>query len=257
MDCLEQSVSGRRSLAYLSQFGTNVVHLKNPWVVAFWSFAFPGCGNLMQGRLAKGLVLIAWELVVNTNAKVNLGIMYSLIGQFEKAKQVINTRWLLLYIALYVYAIWDSYRGTVDMNKIYVLAVREDTPVKPFTIQSLDANFLDQRSPWFAAVLSLFSPGLGHLYVHKVITGLFFIAWTIVTMYLSHALQAVHYTVTGHFNQAKSIVDMQWLMYLPSIYGFVLHDVYVAAVEYNKLFEKVQLKFLRDNYQRIHFKMPV
>jgi hypothetical protein len=254
---LTQNSSTRRSRAYVSEFSTTLLHLKNPWNVAFWSFAFPGCGHLMQGRLAKGLLLIIWELIANTNAKVNLGIMYTLNGQFDKAKQVINTRWVLLYLALYVFAMWDSYRGTVDLNKLYILADREDVPIKAVIIKTLDTNFLDKRSPWLSAVLSVLTPGLGHLYVHKVITGLFFIAWTIMTIYLSHGLQAVHYTLTGYFSQSKSILDMQWLMYLPSIYGFVVYDAYTSTVEYNKLFEKAQSRFLRDNYQRRDFKMPL
>lgn len=183
--------------------------------------------------------------------------MYSLLGQFDLAKQVLNTRWFLLYVALYVYAIWDSYRGSIDLNKQYILADREDGPLTPFVIKTLDTNFLDIRIPWFSAVLSLLSPGLGHLYVHKVITGLFFIAWTILVIYMSQTLPAAHYTLTGDFNSAKCIVDMQWLMYLPSIYGFVLHDSYVAAVEYNKLFKKAQSRFLRDTYQRPDFKKPM
>ena len=121
----------RRSKAYISVFETTLLHLKNPWIVAFWSFAFPGCGNLMQGRVAKGLILICWELIVNTNAKINLSIMYSLLGQFEMAIDVINPRWFLLYVPLYVYAMWDSYRGTVDLNKQYILADREDAQLTP------------------------------------------------------------------------------------------------------------------------------
>lgn len=210
----------------------------------------------MQGRLLKGLILVSWELVVNTNAKVNLSIMYSLQGKFDLAKQVINTRWLLLYIALYVYAMWDGYRGTVELNKHYILADREDAPMPPVTIKPWDINVLNKRNPWLAAVLSVLTPGLGHLYVHKVITGFFFVVWTIIAIYMSHGLQSVYRTFTGDFSEAKSIVDMQWLMYLPSIYGFVIHDAYVSAVEYNKLLEKVQSRFLRDRY-RPEFKMPL
>jgi hypothetical protein len=257
VDFLLNVTTVRRSRAYFSDLETTFLHLKNPWIVAFWSFAFPGCGTLMQGRIAKGLVLICWELIVNTNAKINLSIMYSLLGQFEKAIQVVNTQWFLLYVALYVYAIWDSYRGTVDLNKQYILADREDAPLTPFVIKTFDTNYLDKRSPWLACILSILSPGLGHLYVHKVMTGLFFIVWTIIVIYLSKALPAVHYTFTGDFSQATSTVDMQWLMYLPSIYGFVLHDTYVTAVECNKLFKKEQSKFLRENFQRSDFKKPM
>lgn len=138
MNSLDQNSLARYPRAYLSEFGTTQLHLRNPWVTAFWSFAFPGCGNLAQGRLLKGLILIIWELVVNGNAKVNLSIMYSLQGNFEMAKQEVNLRWFFLYVPLYVYAIWDSYRGTVDINKLYILSDREDAPIKPVAIDQLE-----------------------------------------------------------------------------------------------------------------------
>ncbi|WP_245630065.1 hypothetical protein [Alicyclobacillus acidiphilus] len=250
-------VKVRRLRVSISAMGSNEMHWRNPWISAFWSFAYPGCGHLLQGRILRGLILIVWELVVNGFAKVNLSIMYSLQGNFELAKQVVNLRWLLLYVSLYVYAIWDSYRGTVDINKQYVLADREDAPLRSLRIKTLDMNFLDRRNPWYAATLSLLAPGLGHLYVRKVVVGVFFLAWTIVVMLYSHALPAVHETMIGHFDNAKSMVDMQWLMYLPSIYGFVIHNTFVTAVEHNKLFEKEQSKFLREHYQRPDFKMPL
>lgn len=194
---------------------------------------------------------------MNNHAKVNLAIMHSLLGQFEMAKQVINTRWLLLYVSVYVYAMWDSYRGTVELNRHSILADREDSTVKPMVLRSLDNNYLHRQNPLLAETFSLLAPGLGHLYVHKVKTGLFFIVWTIVVMYMSHTLQAVHYTMVGAFSMARQIVDMQWLMYLPSIYGFVLYDTYVSAVANTSLFQKVQSKYLRETYQRHFFKMPL
>lgn len=142
---LNESSNARRLRGHLSQLGSNQIHLRNPWVIAFWSFAFPGCGHLAQGRLFRGLILIIWELAVNGNAKVNLSIMYSLQGHFEMAKQVLNLRWFLLYTSMYVFSIWDSYRGTVDLNKQYILADREDASVQTFTINTLDSNSLDKR----------------------------------------------------------------------------------------------------------------
>lgn len=173
------------------------------------------------------------------------------------AKEVIDLRWFLLYVSLYVFAIWDSYRGTIDLNKQYVLADREDEAFKPFAIQTVDFHALEKRSPWYAAVLSLLTPGLGHLYIHKGITGVFFIAWTVTVMYMSHAFPAVYATMLGHFEEAKKVIEMQWLMYLPSIYGFVIHHTQVLCVEHNKLFEKEQSKHLRSCYQQKEFKMPL
>lgn len=251
------NANARRTRAYLSEFSTNQIHLRNPWITAFWSLLAPGLGNLRQDRKIRGLTLIIWGIVVDTYAKINLAFAYSLIGHFDIAKKVIDTRWLLLYIAVYVFGVWDGYRGTVDINKLYVLADREDAPLTPFVIKTLDLNFLDKRHPWLAASWSALTPGLGNLYLHKIIQGLFFIAWTIVVMYMSHCLQAIHYTMIGQFQKAKEIIDLQWFLYLPAIYVFNIYDSYVTAIEHNKLFEKEQSKWLRNNYQNQDFKIPI
>lgn len=254
---MEQNALARYPRAYLSEFTTNQLHLKKPNIVAAWSLFSPGLGNLLQDRKLKGLILVVWGIVVNNGAKINLAVWYSLTGHFDAAKHVVNTRWLLLYVAVYVYAAWDAYRGTVDTNKLYILADREDSPIKPFTIKTLDMNFLDKRTPWLAAMWSALLPGLGNLYLHKIIPGMFFVAWTITVAYFSHAMQVIHLTMVGDFTHAKSIVDIQWLLYVPAIYGFQIYDAYVSAVEYNKLFDKAQSKWLRDNYQQKGFKMPI
>lgn len=247
----------RRSRAHLSQFSTNHLHLRNPFIVAFFAFSYPGFGNLMLHRYAKAFILILWEAFINHQARVNLGIMYSLQGHFQKAKEVLDERWLILYIGIYMYAIWDAYRSTVDINKLYLLADREDAPLAPINMGAFDMNYLDKRKPWVALAWSALVPGLGHLYVHKVITGLFIFTYTIAVMYLSHLPQGIHFSLVGKFAEAIKIVDMQWLLYLPSIYAFIYYDAYTSAIELNKLFEKEQSKFLRLYYQHANFKMPV
>lgn len=254
---IQQNAFSRYARAYLSEFSANQLHLKNPYMVAIWSLFSPGFGNLLQDRKLKALIIIIWGVVVNYFSKINLAIGYTLTGHFDLAKHVVNTRWILLYVAVYVYAAWDSYRGSVDMNKLYILADREDAPVKPFIIKTLDINYLDKRNPWLAVAWSAMLPGLGNLYLHKIIQGLFFIICTITVSYFSRIMQAIHLTMVGHFIQAKSIVDVQWLLYIPAIYGFQMYSAYVSAVEYNKLFEKSQSKWLRDTYQEKDFKMPI
>lgn len=247
----------RRSRAYLSPYTTNQIHPRNPWVIAFFAFSYPGLGNLMQHRYVKAFILILWEVFINHQAKVNLGIMYSLQGHFDKAEDVLDERWLILYVGIYMYAIWDSYRTTVDLNKLYILADREDAPLLPVIISAWDMNYLDKKKPWVALAWSMLVPGLGHLYVHKVISGFFVFTYTIAVIYFSHLPQGIHYTMTGDFIRAKQIVDMQWLLYLPSIYCSIFYDAYVSAVEQNKLFEKEQSHFLRHRYQPCDFEMPI
>lgn len=103
----------------------------------------------------------------------------------------------------------------------------------------------------------MLAPGLGHLYVHKVIAGLFLFGFTIIVSYFARLPEAIIYTLTGRFDEAVRIVNMQWALYLPSIYSFVFYDAYVSAVEYNKLFEKELSNYLRRRCQPKPFRWPI
>jgi len=118
--------SARRYIAHVSIFGTTQIHLRNPYIIAWWSAAFPGFGHLLLSKYLRGFVLFVWEVVINIKSHVNLAMIYSFQGNIDMAKDVLNTRWLLIYIPVYIFAIWDSYRTTVDLNRIYVLAEREN-----------------------------------------------------------------------------------------------------------------------------------
>src|SRR3954466_13767507 len=117
--------SARRYKAHVSMFGTSQIHLRNPYIVAWWSAAFPGFGHLLLSKYHRGYILFIWEVVVNLNAHVNLAMVHSFQGNITMAKNVLDTRWLLVYIPVYFFGIWDSYRSTVDLNSIYILAEHE------------------------------------------------------------------------------------------------------------------------------------
>ncbi|MCL6593646.1 MAG: hypothetical protein K6T31_06685, partial [Alicyclobacillus sp.] len=168
---------------------------------------------------------------------------------------VLDVHYLLLYVPVYVYGIWDSYRSSVDMNKQYLLADREDGPLQPVVMDVVDINYLDQRHPWLAMVWSLLMPGLGHLYTHKVITGFFVLIWWIAMTWRSNLLVALQLTAGGHGALATSVLHPQWLLYMPSIYCFAAYDAYSEAVEYNRLFQKEQARYLRANYQQPTFSL--
>ncbi|MCI3920088.1 hypothetical protein MO973_07580 [Paenibacillus sp. TRM 82003] len=75
-----------------------------------WSIALPGFGQLLNGRLVKGIVLIVLEFLVNVHARLNLVIMSSFQGNIEMAIQLVDFQWLLFYPCLYMFAIWDGFR---------------------------------------------------------------------------------------------------------------------------------------------------
>ncbi|WP_223154946.1 hypothetical protein [Alkalibacillus aidingensis] len=172
------------------------------------------------------------------------------------AKEVLDTNWLLLYIPVYIYGIWDSYRSSVDMNKVYLLADRENAKFNSYTIHAIEINYLDKRRPLMAVVWSIFTPGLGQLYIHRVITAIFTMGFMIAFVYFSNVLVTIHLLFVGELAQANQVIDPQWFMFIPSHFGFAIYDSYVNTVENNKLFESEQRNFLKDRYQQYRVKLP-
>ncbi len=247
----------RRPKGMIFPNNTVSLHLTNPWVIAWWSAAFPGFGHIMMGSYPIGFLLVVWEFMINVYGRLNIAIMYSFTGRFDLATAILDKRWILLYPLIYVFSIWDSYRLSVEQNKYARLADAEGSPIIPFAVGTNGFNYIDKRTPWLAALWSALIPGAGHLYNHRVFKGFFVIICWVVSVYMSHFLEAVHFTSIGSFYQAKIVTDPQWLLFLPSFYGGVIYDSYVDAVEGNKLFEREQSRFLKENYQDAAFEMPI
>lgn len=246
----------RRGKGSMNSLATNFLHLRNPYTIAWWSAAFPGFGHISMGNYVSGFLLFFWEMVANTKAKANLAILYSFTGRIELAKDIVDNRWLLLYAPVFIFSIWDSYRLALQMNQLSLLADRGGRAVPQESISFMEINVLDKRSPWVAVVWTLLLPGLGHIYTHRIPTGFFLLIWWIAIAYYSFLLPATQFTAMGEFEQAKNILDPEWIMFLPSIYGFGAYDAYVNTIEYNRLFEKEQASYFRQKYQSPDFHMP-
>lgn len=255
MNNYNSSNNTRRFKAHVSAFGTTQLHLRNPYIIAWWSAAFPGFGHLLLSKYLRGYSLFIWEIFINTMSHLNEAMVYSFTGNIDMAKQVLEPRVLLLYIPVYIFAIWDSYRTTVDMNKVFMLAERENASFNSYTMGAFEINYLDKRRPLMAVIWSLFTPGLGQLYIHRVLTAIFTMIFVIVFIYLSNILLAVQYLFMGEISQATKVIDPQWFLFIPSHMGFAIYDSYVNTVENNKLFESEQRKFLKDKYQQYRVKI--
>lgn len=246
----------RRPKASLSSYSVNAFHLRNPLVVAWWSCAYPGFGHLRLVSIGKGAFLFGGELLINTQAHINLAIIYSFTGNFAMAKEVLDTHLLLLYCGILIFAVWDSYRGAVEINKFSVLADHENAPIVPMIIGSAGLNAFEKRNPWVAAAWSALIPGAGHLYCLTLTTAVLLLLGGGIIIYMSHLLPAIGYTAVGQLAKAKALLDWQWLLNVPSFYCFSIYDSYVKTVELNKIFEQEQTQFLKNNYQSSCFEMP-
>ncbi len=247
---------GRRYRAYVSTLGTTHLHLRSPWVVAFWSMMFPGLGHLLLSKYLRGYILFIWEVFINLHGHINMAIFYSFLGDFEAAKLVLDTRWTLIYIPVYFFAIWDSFRTTVDLNNQYLLSVREASPIKAFKMDAIEINYLDKKCPITSALWSLVTPGLGQLTINQVVTSFFLLVWSIILVFQSNLLPAVHETWVGNFAYANSLLVTQWFLNIPSVYFFAAYDAYVNTVESNKLFDWEQASYFKRRYQANNFNMP-
>lgn len=253
---MQMEPSFRRKRAKVSILGTTQMHLRPPCIVALWSAIFPGMGHLLLSKYISGFILFIWEIFVNLKSHLNLAIFYSFTGRAELAKDVLDIRWLLLYTPVYLFAIWDSYRTTVDMNHHFELAAREDAEIQPFIVSSLGFNYLDKSSPGVAVAWSILSPGIGQLSIHRIMLAFFIIPWWIIVVYLSNFLPAVHYTALLQFETVKEIVDKQWILNLPSFVFFPIYDAYINTVESNNLYEWELAKYLKNHYQDPEYVMP-
>ncbi|QRG66098.1 hypothetical protein [Brevibacillus choshinensis] len=243
------TVRNMRNKAYVSLLGTTQLHKRNPYIIAAWSLAFPGFGHLLLSKYLRGYALIIWEVFINQLIHLNEAMVYSFNGQFQAAKDILEPRFTMLYIPVYLFAIWDSYRSTVDMNKIYLLAQRENGFYDVFRIGAIEVNYLDKRKPWIAVVWSLGIPSLGQLYLHRIVLAGFIFVCSIILVWKSNLILAIHYLILGNIRFSTLVLEKQWLLYLPSFYFFSIYDAYMNTVENNKLFEDALKNHLLRKYQ--------
>lgn len=233
----------------LSNWNTAILHNKNPWMPMWWSAALPGLGHLCQGQYFKGLVLMSWEILVNTQAKLNLAILYTFTGKFEQARNILNYEWALFYGVIFCFSIVDSYRLSVTYNALARLEKKQPRRSYEFMKMSpYGVNFIDRSHPWVALAWSALLSGFGHIYNMKAVKGIILLSWTVAIIYFAHINQAIIYTFLGQYGKARVAVDYQWLLFFPSLYLFGMWDAYNDTVEMNKLFAEEQKRRLIKEY---------
>lgn len=239
----------RRPKAYTSSLLINQLILYRPLIVAWYSAMLPGFGQLMLCRFVEGTIMMLLELILNTKSHLNLSIYYTLIGDINDAKSVINVHWFLAYSAFFVFAIRDAYHKSNIINKHSLIADQEESPILPTRISALENNCLDLQNTREAIFWSLLCPGFGHLFINRTPTGFFLIAWYLMACYQSNLFPAVIATCSGDFAAAASMVNPQWLLYLPSVICFAANDAYMHCEALNRAFKMEQARFFKSEYQ--------
>ncbi|MCO7125704.1 hypothetical protein NIE88_07965 [Sporolactobacillus shoreicorticis] len=230
----------RRKRAILDYCGSSSLNYHRPAVVAWWSAAFPGFGHTLLDMHVKGNVLFLFEIIINFNSKLNLAMVYSFIGDFKHATNVINTQWILIYIPFYFYCIWDSYRTAAKLNLLYTLTKDQPVEMNVLDLRSLETCFLDKRLPWVASVWSILLPGLGQLYTRRLIPAISLLAWSVAIYVNCHELQGMQLFIIdpAKVNESIQVIDAEWFLFIPSLIWGSAYDAYSKTVETNHLFEE-------------------
>ncbi|GBG58456.1 hypothetical protein SPFL3102_02178 [Sporomusaceae bacterium FL31] len=84
-----------------------------------WSIAFPGFGQILNGKLAKGVIFLGLEFLINVKANLNQAIVFSFIGDTEQAIHITNYEWIMFYPCVYSFAIWDAFRDAGGSKAAY------------------------------------------------------------------------------------------------------------------------------------------
>ena len=159
-----------------------------------------------MGSYVKGFILIIGGTIVILKSHVFLALMYSLTGRVVLAEEVLDTRWLLLFAPIYLYAIWGTYRITVELNKYSILGDREDSAIVPIKDKRYRDKLFRQAEPLGGGSLVITDArASATCTTHRIPTSFFLLTWWVGISYLSHLLPGHPlYTMMGQFQQATS-----------------------------------------------------
>ncbi|MCR2806880.1 hypothetical protein [Paenibacillus soyae] len=238
----------RRRRAHLSGSGITHIQWHNPYMVAWWSAAFPGFGHLILNQYVRGVLLTLSEVLVNTLAHINDAMVYSFTGRFELAIEVLEPRWAYAYLLIYMLAMWDSYRSALQNNAHVQLAELENARLQPFYLGKMELHYLERKSPWKAAIFSFAFPGYGQLYNHRVGLGFYGMGWWLIYLTFSHFYTALLRLTQGQVAESTLTLNAHWLMFMPSVIGGSIYHAFDTAIEHNRLFKVEQLQYFREKY---------
>ncbi|KAA0547482.1 hypothetical protein FZW96_11530 [Bacillus sp. BGMRC 2118] len=97
-----------------------------PIEMLLWSIALPGFGQLLNGHYIKAVLFVLLEFLINVQGNLNIAIVYSFHGEISRAIETVDYQWIMFYPCLYVFAMWDAFKGG-----------RERADIKPVPYESV------------------------------------------------------------------------------------------------------------------------
>lgn len=240
--------SPRRVMSVIGPGGVTYLKYKNPLMIVWWSAAFPGFGHFFLNQYIRGTLLTLAEVILNTLAHINQALMYSYSGRFLMAKNILEMRWGVAYMLIYMLAIWDSYVNAKSLNKVYRIAVLENARISPGGVYTKEIQVLDKRSRLSAALMSFFFPGMGQFYNQRIGLALYAVFWWGVYSTMSFVPISLHRLLLGDLPGSLEVLRCHWLLFMPSVAGGSVYHAFETAGERNFLLRMEQRQYLLERY---------
>jgi len=75
---------------------------------ALFSIFLPGCGQIFNGHVLRGILFLLIECVINVAGRINAAIHADFMGRHQEALAIVNYDYMLFYPPFYVYVTWDA-----------------------------------------------------------------------------------------------------------------------------------------------------
>lgn len=127
---------------------------KEPWLAVNLSMFFPGLGQIYSKQIGKGLLFI---VIYPTLFILGAWLIFS------RSLLIPGVACLLIGVVVGIWNLFDAHACARKVNS-----------------QSFESLRKSHKDPWLAVFLSRIIPGIGHVYIGKIFTGLFLTAFSLV-----------------------------------------------------------------------------
>ncbi|ADU28809.1 hypothetical protein [Evansella cellulosilytica] len=133
-----RSAISQNKMAELAEFENNPIHRveilasdiqhlerKKPMVAAFYSFFFPGLGQIYNHRFCLGFYAMLWWWFYLTITGLHESLLYLMLGDFQASHALLHPQWLLFMPSVMGGATVEAYVTAIEHNKLYRLSQRQ------------------------------------------------------------------------------------------------------------------------------------
>ncbi len=101
------------------------IEKKNPFTAAFYSFCFPGLGQLYNHRFGLAFYAMFWWWFYITFSHAYESLFFTFMGNFEAAISILHPHWLLFMPSVAGGSVFHAFITAVEHNRLFRIMQRQ------------------------------------------------------------------------------------------------------------------------------------